>query len=247
MRDTHTEMSEYTDRQTDRHIHIHTYTWTETHMNTHSRAVTIFTCVPVVYDLMNSKMCRHSDTRAQTHPCFVVLGSRFSVARYHPGSRPHLSCLCIFFSRSFKLSHTTLSYLVSEPIFSLSFLEWSAMQCLRFPMLKTCILFLCTGSVRPPRREYCLFRSRALDLSLSSSVSLSLSLDMRLLCQVPIARPGENIVVQIKGIDNEENINVGFVLSYPNYPTRRTRVSVESVALVCYVCERESILLCLFC
>jgi len=49
--------------------------------------------------------------------------------------------------------------------------------------------------------------------------------------QVNIASPGENIVVQVKGVE-EEDIAIGSVVSYPTHPTKKTRCFEAQLAVL---------------
>ena len=49
--------------------------------------------------------------------------------------------------------------------------------------------------------------------------------------EVDLAKPGENVLVKIKGIE-EEDVQEGFVLSYPDRPCRRAAVFEGQVALL---------------
>jgi peptide chain release factor subunit 3 len=49
--------------------------------------------------------------------------------------------------------------------------------------------------------------------------------------EVDVAKPGENVLVKIKGIE-EEDVQEGFVLSYPDRPCRRAAVFEGQVALL---------------
>ena len=49
--------------------------------------------------------------------------------------------------------------------------------------------------------------------------------------EVEVAKPGENVVVRIKGIEEEE-VQEGFVLSYPDRPCRRAAVFEGQVAIL---------------
>lgn len=49
--------------------------------------------------------------------------------------------------------------------------------------------------------------------------------------EVDLVKPGENVLVKIKGIEEEE-VQEGFVLSYPDRPTRRSAVLEGQIALM---------------
>jgi peptide chain release factor subunit 3 len=49
--------------------------------------------------------------------------------------------------------------------------------------------------------------------------------------EVDVAKPGENVLVKIKGIE-EEDVQEGFVLSYPDRPCRRSAVLEGQVAIL---------------
>jgi peptide chain release factor subunit 3 len=49
--------------------------------------------------------------------------------------------------------------------------------------------------------------------------------------EVDLAKPGENVLVKIKGIEEEE-VQEGFVLCYPDRPCRRTTVLEGQLAVV---------------
>jgi len=50
--------------------------------------------------------------------------------------------------------------------------------------------------------------------------------------EVDIARAGENCVIQIKGVEKEEEVSAGFVLSYPSHPTKKTKMLNAQFAIL---------------